>query len=103
MARHRVQIESLESRWLLAAAAELNGSRFDVTGTDAGETIALTSDGTTITATVDGTVVGTAAAADVHSVFIKALGGDDTVTVDAAVDKRAGVLGGDGDDTITIN
>src|SRR2546429_8367573 len=103
MPRYPVKIESLESRWLLAASAAVDDyGRCVVTATDAGETIALTSDGTTITATVDGTSVGTAAAADVKAVVVKAGAGDDTVTVDAAVDKRVGVSGGDGNDTITV-
>src|SRR5207248_10713061 len=74
MPRYPVKIESLESRWLLAAASAAvdDFGRFVVTGTDAGETIALTSDGTTITATVDGTSVGTAPAADVHAAAGKA-------------------------------
>src|SRR3954453_11951147 len=97
-------IETLETRRFLDATAVLaSHGRFKVSGDDTGEaiTVALNAAGDMVQAKIGDSVIGEAAVDDVRSVFVNGGGGDDTLSVDDAVEKRVVLYGGDGNDTLS--
>jgi Ca2+-binding RTX toxin-like protein len=95
------QIDKLEARRLLAFAT-LNPSigHLNVTGTDSGDTItvARSSDGSQVDVTLNGTTE-SFARNGLREVIVDAGAGDDTVSVETAI--NINVQGGDGNDSIT--
>jgi Ca2+-binding RTX toxin-like protein len=96
-------IELLESRRLFAVSvSEGFPGFFEVTGEDVDDVIVVSINQSARTFTVDGKTYGGGKAS---YITIYALGGNDTVTVSGTGDGPVGasVLGGDGDDTITLD
>jgi Ca2+-binding RTX toxin-like protein len=104
-----VVLEAVESRRLLSAAgtATVDGTDLIVTGTSGADDIVVyadANDGDRIVVTLDGAEIGRFAF-DVRAddAFLTVLGGrgDDRVTIDAGLDLCSVVHGGPGDDTLT--
>jgi Ca2+-binding RTX toxin-like protein len=98
--------EALEARRLFAIA--LSNGILAIDGSDAADTITITSRGSKLTARVNGDVQ-TFRTGDVSTIMVNALGGDDRVSlgrvkIDSIIDGGDGndrVFGGRGDDVIT--
>jgi hypothetical protein len=89
----RARVESLEFRRLLTV--------FAVTGTPGDDTITVVAGGGNVTITVNGTPT-TQPDASVTGISVDALGGNDTIAVQDVTNNPTTLLGGDGDDRITV-
>ena len=92
-------IESLEIRCLLSVTFNPATGVLTVRGTDAANTVRIDRGGASLTVNLDGAVSPFDASA-VKRIVVDALGGNDSVTLTAAVTVPATLNGGDGNDTL---
>src|SRR4051812_42831171 len=95
-------IESLESRRLLAVAANLSAGTLTVTGDDNANFIALSrTDGGHLLVRSSDVTIKSVNYADVQKISVSLAGGTDRLTILSNIEKPATVSGGAGNDVVT--